>query len=167
MVGEAQRAYPQESGGILMGYWVVQPTEAVITDVIGPGPGAIHRDTSFLPDAEYQADQVARRYEASGRLHTYLGDWHSHPNAGPHLSDGLADLQEHLALAADAYLDPKVDVVNAYSGFLERRSSDQARQPSGPPSADRVSASRRVPETGSTLPKPAVAGVKCMVPSLA
>lgn len=86
MIAEAEHRFPYESGGALLGYWAKQYEEVVITDVIGPGPGATHRAQSFLPDSEYQEKEIACRYEESGRLHTYLGDWHTHPRSIPYLS---------------------------------------------------------------------------------
>jgi integrative and conjugative element protein (TIGR02256 family) len=86
MIVEADRAYPEETGGVLLGYWAVPFSELVITGAIGPGPRAVHCKDSFLPDHEYQENQIARGYHASGRLHSYLGDWHTHPNSTAQLS---------------------------------------------------------------------------------
>ena len=77
---EASRSFPFETGGTFMGWWADRDT-AVITSVIGPGPKASHGRHHFQPDQEWQIDQIAKHYEASGRRETYLGDWHSHPNA--------------------------------------------------------------------------------------
>lgn len=85
MVGEFKRAYPNETGGVLLGYWSA-PNSAVITHAIGPGPNAVHDDVSFIPDCSYHESEIARLYEYSGRIHTYLGDWHSHPNSCTELS---------------------------------------------------------------------------------
>ena len=60
--------------------------DVVITDIIGPGPIAIHRKYSFTPDATWQENEIARIYGESGRVHTYLGDWHSHPYGSRELS---------------------------------------------------------------------------------
>lgn len=85
MAEEFQRAYPNETGGVLVGY-LVGSKDVVITHVIGPGPLAIHSDSRFVPDWSYHELEIARLYEESGRLHTYLGDWHSHPNSSTRLS---------------------------------------------------------------------------------
>jgi integrative and conjugative element protein (TIGR02256 family) len=83
---EANRAFPNETGGVLMGYWWHASLEdplggcVVVAAVIGPGPLAIHKPRSFSPDHEYQEREVGRVYQASGRMSTYLGDWHTHPN---------------------------------------------------------------------------------------
>lgn len=76
----AQELSPKETGGVLMGYR--SQGQIVITEVVGPGPGAEHFPSRFVPDHEWQETEVARIYKASGRMHTYLGDWHSHPFGG-------------------------------------------------------------------------------------
>lgn len=74
---EADRAYPNETGGILIGYFSTQGP--VVTDTVGPGPDAVSGRTAFVPDNQYQYRRLAEIYENSGRSHTYLGDWHTHP----------------------------------------------------------------------------------------
>lgn len=86
MQEEGDSKAPLETGGILMGYWVTPVDAVVITGVIGPGPKAVHARSRFVPDAEYQEAEVARVYRTSGRLHTYLGDWHTHPRMAAYLS---------------------------------------------------------------------------------
>jgi integrative and conjugative element protein (TIGR02256 family) len=68
-------------GGILPEYALLgylAEDAAVVADMFGPGPNALHGPNGFVPDAEYQEVEIARRYEASGRVVTYMGDWHSH-----------------------------------------------------------------------------------------
>ena len=77
-VEEASRMFPLETGGTFMGWWA-DPTTAAVTATIGPGPKAIHERYHFQPDQDWQLEQIAHHYEASGRRETYLGDWHSHP----------------------------------------------------------------------------------------
>ena len=78
--------FPNETGGVLMGYWGETNTNAVITNIIGPGPHAIHESTRFVPDHNYHLRQIAITYESSGRRWTYLGDWHVHPEGSIRLS---------------------------------------------------------------------------------
>ncbi|MGH9770230.1 MAG: Mov34/MPN/PAD-1 family protein [Candidatus Acidiferrales bacterium] len=82
---EARGMHPYESGGVLLGY-IVDANELVIGRAIGPGPQAEHGKAHFVPDSAYHESEIAREYEASGRLTTYLGDWHSHPNCSTRLS---------------------------------------------------------------------------------
>jgi integrative and conjugative element protein (TIGR02256 family) len=77
----AHERHPLETGGLLLGWTDDATGDAVVADIIGPGPAADHRRTSFLPDNDWQRAELARRYAASGRLHGYLGDWHTTPTA--------------------------------------------------------------------------------------
>jgi integrative and conjugative element protein (TIGR02256 family) len=86
LVKEATSAFPNETGGVLMGYWGVAYSEVVVTHAVGPGPLALHYRKSFLPDATYQENEIARIYEDSNRISTYLGDWHTHPKGSSFLS---------------------------------------------------------------------------------
>jgi integrative and conjugative element protein (TIGR02256 family) len=74
---------PYETGGILLGYELVDELAVVVTDLVGPGPTASYSRGEFVPDGLWQEHQVARIYERSGRRTTYLGDWHSHPDGSP------------------------------------------------------------------------------------
>jgi integrative and conjugative element protein (TIGR02256 family) len=76
---EAVHAAPCETGGMLMGY-VADNGDYVVTQLIGPGPNAKHSRYRFLPDNEYQQEEIARIFEASEGKDDYLGDWHTHPN---------------------------------------------------------------------------------------
>lgn len=77
---EASDKFPLETGGTFMG-WCADADTTVITAMIGPGPNAHHSGHSFQPDEAWQLDQIADHYAASARRETYLGDWHSHPEA--------------------------------------------------------------------------------------
>lgn len=84
---EAERRFPLETGGILMGYWAEgRDSEVVITAASEPGPSARHSAKGFTPDADFDRAWVTRVYRESGRTHTYLGDWHSHPGGSLGLS---------------------------------------------------------------------------------
>lgn len=76
---EAERYYPVESGGTFMGY--THDDYAVVEALIPAGPRAKRGRYGFAPDQAWQLAEIARCYEQFGRKTTYLGDWHSHPNA--------------------------------------------------------------------------------------
>lgn len=86
MAAEATGAAPLETGGVLMGYTSQSGDEIIVSNFIGPGPKARHMRSSFAPDLDFQDHEIARRYRDSGRVTTYLGDWHSHPGGGARLS---------------------------------------------------------------------------------
>ena len=94
----ADAVSPNETGGVLMGYWSTNPESVVVTNLVGPGPHAIHKADSFAPDHDFQDGEVARLYKESGRIVTYLGDWHSHPRGPLELS--LTDRITQLRIAA-------------------------------------------------------------------
>jgi len=104
MAEEATRAYPCETGGVLLGYWATPYSEVVVVAAVGPGHGAIHEPMRFVPDADYQEAEIARWYRADPGRHAYLGDWHSHPHGGAHLSakdrQALLQIARHKAARA-------------------------------------------------------------------
>jgi integrative and conjugative element protein (TIGR02256 family) len=80
MEREAERTYPDESGGVLLGHRdIADPNSLQVLHQVGPGPKAIHKPYRFEPDSTWQAARIASAYSKSGRIATYLGDWHSHP----------------------------------------------------------------------------------------
>jgi integrative and conjugative element protein (TIGR02256 family) len=88
MVREARDHAPQETGGMLIGYRTSELADAeiVVTGLIGAGPEARRTRNRFEPDGPWQQEQLERIYAQSGRVTTYLGDWHSHPRGGTRLS---------------------------------------------------------------------------------
>lgn len=80
IIAETARTLPLETGGMLIGYWSDDTRDAVIVDTIAPGPAAIHARAAFVSDGEWQQQRLEEIYRHSGRIHTYLGDWHSHPH---------------------------------------------------------------------------------------
>lgn len=97
-VDEAAHWFPVETGGVLVGYWNAQ--DAVVTGLIGAGPAAVREAYHFEPDQNWQLEEIALRYRASAGRETYLGDWHTHPNATSGSLSGtdrrvLRDIIEH------------------------------------------------------------------------
>ena len=84
MVDLAEVSFPDETGGMLLGY--ANHDDVVVRGIIGPGPRARHRRTRFTPDAEYQQQLLEAHFHRTGGVETYLGDWHSHPRGAAGLS---------------------------------------------------------------------------------
>lgn len=82
---ESQRKAPKETGGVLLGYCA--DDDVVVRMATRPGRGAKHRLSSYLPDSEFDRAEIARIYEETDGVITYLGDWHSHPKGGTGLSE--------------------------------------------------------------------------------
>lgn len=91
---ECDAAYPLETGGVFIGYWARPGEEAVITAIVGPGPGAANTRHGFRPDYAFQEAEIAQHYARSGRREAYLGDWHCHPDA----ADGQLSFKDRATL---------------------------------------------------------------------
>jgi integrative and conjugative element protein (TIGR02256 family) len=102
MLREAKAHSPNETGGVLAGYSDQSSSNFRIEYVVGPGPDSIHTPYSFIPDHMYQEQEIARLYRESGRISTYLGDWHSHPGSGLYLSSTDRKTLSRIALSEDA-----------------------------------------------------------------
>ena len=81
---EATSKLPNETGGILMGYWGIPYSVVVITNATGPGPQAAHSPGFYKPDNKWQHEEAIRIYKEYDV--EYLGDWHSHPYPSDYLS---------------------------------------------------------------------------------
>lgn len=102
LAGWAEEAVPNETGGALMGYISQDGSNLIVTDVIGPGPRARHTKTSFSPDLKYQYDAIEGIYRRSGRLHTFIGDWHTHPEGSTALSSKDRRVMRRIASHSEA-----------------------------------------------------------------
>ncbi len=85
MLQLAENHHPYETGGMLIGY-EADNGEAVVSHLIGPGPGARHTRFGFVPDSEYQQAELEAHFHATKGKETYLGDWHTHPHSNSNLS---------------------------------------------------------------------------------
>jgi integrative and conjugative element protein (TIGR02256 family) len=100
-VAEADRAFPSETGGALLG-WRAGPRQIVVSSLTGPGPKAEHAPRTFRPDARWQQEMIDEAYRRSGRTVTYLGDWHTHPSGSPTLSPRDISTLRRIARAKEA-----------------------------------------------------------------
>lgn len=98
LIAEARRWRLRETGGALLGWR--EGDQTVVARVLGPGPEAKHRRTSFEPDATWQYAQGRKIYEESGRTVAFLGDWHTHPFGAPRPS--RQDQRTAVMLATDS-----------------------------------------------------------------
>lgn len=110
---EAERTFPRETGGVLLGYADATNTKLVVTASVGPGPHARHSRWAFVPDHTYHEEQVAKLYAASGRVWTYLGDWHSHPDGPLRMSSTDRRTLARIALFGNARVPQPIMAVIA------------------------------------------------------
>jgi integrative and conjugative element protein (TIGR02256 family) len=113
LVTEATRRSPLETGGVLLGYQADAGRATVVTAVVGPGLSAQHAKATYVPDHEYQEQEIARVYAASGRRTTYVGDWHSHPGGPLYLSRTDVRTLRMIARHKNARLSSPIMIVAA------------------------------------------------------
>jgi integrative and conjugative element protein (TIGR02256 family) len=87
---------------MLVGYRTGDYADAdlVVTDAISAGPRAVRGRVRFAADGEWQQRRLEDLYEASGRITTFLGDWHTHPRGGVRPSQ--ADRRTFRAVAKES-----------------------------------------------------------------
>ena len=111
---EAANKSPQETGGVLLGYWSENPGVPVITNAVGPGPRAVHQERRFVPDYDFQDKEIERLYLESGRRLEYLGDWHSHPGEAGYLSKKDRTTLARIAVASEKSNGRAIMLILAY-----------------------------------------------------
>lgn len=97
---------------MLAGYRTANGADVVVTNVLGPGPGAFHGRHRFHPDSAFHTSEIERIYWNSGRVVTYLGDWHTHPHGPAFLS--WTDIRTLRRISAD----PAARAPNALMAIL-------------------------------------------------
>jgi len=80
MLISARKHYPNEFGGLLIGFYTNENNDLVITDILAPksfkaSPLYFERETKDLQEEL----KCFYHYDPSKY---YVGEWHSHPNAG-------------------------------------------------------------------------------------
>lgn len=80
----SENAFPNECGGLLLGY--INQNDIVIRSVSVSGPKSKATETRFIPDQEFDEMTIKNYFFQSNGLETFLGDWHSHPTGDAGLS---------------------------------------------------------------------------------
>lgn len=114
---EAVSKFPLETGGLLIGYCAGDDNDAIILDMVGPGPNAKHRRWTYRPDYSFHREECDRIFKEREGMLTYLGDWHSHPGSIPYLSFLDKRALRNIARYPDNYMDrPIMLVIGENSG---------------------------------------------------
>ncbi len=74
---------PRETGGTLVGHYSEDRLEAFVTCALEAKAGARKQRARFYRPPDNVDGQLARIYQESEGLTHYLGEWHTHPDAGP------------------------------------------------------------------------------------
>ena len=102
MRAEAERAHPNETGGMLLGWTNPGENLIAVCAVTGPGPNAAHHLTAFEPDTAWQQRHLDAVYTATDGSVTFVGDWHTHPSGGFGMSRRDRRTMRHTARTSEA-----------------------------------------------------------------
>ena len=70
---------PNETGGVLLGYFDLKLGHVYIVDALPAPPDSEGDTTGFTRGTSGLQDAVQRAQERTGGIVTYVGEWHSHP----------------------------------------------------------------------------------------
>lgn len=97
---ECLRAHPQETGGVLIGYYTEDRQTAVVTEASGPPRDSRHGKNWFIRGVAGLKKTLARRWIQPARTH-YLGEWHYHPASELKPSPDDIDQMEQISEATN------------------------------------------------------------------
>jgi integrative and conjugative element protein (TIGR02256 family) len=87
--GNCDTAFPNETGGILIGRF--HGNSVLIRHAVSSGPMAKSSSVGFRRDGDYSQEMLDRVYRECQGESDYIGEWHSHPTvAGPSRRDRKA-----------------------------------------------------------------------------
>ncbi len=75
--------HKSEAGGVMMGRYILNSPDVVIDKITFPMSGDKATRTTFFRKKLAHQTIIDREWEASGNTCTYLGEWHTHPEAYP------------------------------------------------------------------------------------
>lgn len=75
--------YKPESGGVLLGRYIVNSLDVVVDTISFPLPGDRATRTTFFRKKRAHQLIIDMEWEASNHTCTYLGEWHTHPEPYP------------------------------------------------------------------------------------
>jgi integrative and conjugative element protein (TIGR02256 family) len=72
-----------EAGGLLMGRYLLSGEGVIVDAVTTPGPGDTRFRTSFFRSQRWHQAKLLQAWQETAQTCTYLGEWHTHPQAIP------------------------------------------------------------------------------------
>ena len=97
---ERERHLPNETGGVLLGYFDLVMHTVMIVDALSAPPDSREEQTGFVRGVEGLEEAVAEAGRRTANVVRYVGEWHSHPRGHPAQASGDDTiLLTHLATA--------------------------------------------------------------------
>jgi integrative and conjugative element protein (TIGR02256 family) len=72
-----------EAGGVLLGRYLCDSNDVVVDDLTEPLPGDKRGRYSFHRAQKAHQQAIEQAWQTSNGTRTYLGEWHTHPEARP------------------------------------------------------------------------------------
>ncbi|AMM50709.1 hypothetical protein TH61_05305 [Rufibacter sp. DG15C] len=111
--------FPNEYGGLLMGTYSEDLSEAMVLDVVLPSKFK-STPVSFTPDTDDLNERLIRFVRDNGKTAEYLGEWHSHPNgSGQYSPKDLASLKDIAESATVALKNPILLIASGQKGKMK------------------------------------------------
>jgi integrative and conjugative element protein (TIGR02256 family) len=95
----------REAGGVLLGRHILDSRDIVVDQVTTPMRGDRRSRQGFFRAAHHHQQAIDRAWIQSGGTCTYLGEWHTHPEAYPNPSE-IDRLDWQRKLREDRYSQP-------------------------------------------------------------
>ena len=99
---QREKHLPNETGGVLLGYFDLVQRKVFIVDVLAAPPDSLGDSTGFIRGIEGLEDVVKNAGHQTANIVGYVGEWHSHPrycSSKPSNYDII--LLAHLAVALE------------------------------------------------------------------
>ena len=98
----AQDAYPNKTGGVLVGRYTAENSCACVTEILPAPPDSDERPDVFTRGIEGLNEILKDRWEGKDRTY-YLGEWHSRPADRPdlHTEPSAIDIESMVEFAED------------------------------------------------------------------
>lgn len=72
-----------EAGGTLIGRYISGTDDIVVDEITAPLPSDEQTRQTFRRTQASHQQRIERAWKESGNTQTYLGEWHTHPEAAP------------------------------------------------------------------------------------
>ena len=109
---QREACLPNETGGVLLGYFDLVLGSVFIVDALAAPPDSLGERTGFIRGVEGLEPAVEEAARRTGQIVRYVGEWHSHPRGHtPDPSDLDLVLLVHLASGLDAEGLPAVMLI--------------------------------------------------------
>lgn len=90
---------PNETGGLLVGYYTPDMQRAVVTEAWPCSDDAVRWPTGFERGQEDFNERLSALWRETDGTRYFLGEWHTHPKNAPYLSE--TDIAQMRSVARD------------------------------------------------------------------